>query len=104
MAEIRWSLTAIRDLEEIEAYIARDSPLYALRMSDGILESIETLGDLPVRGRDVPEFERMDLREIIHRSYRLVYLARDETVTVLHSVHGARDLNGLVEREPWEIG
>ncbi len=44
-----------------------------------------------------------DLRELLFRGYRIVYLLKDENVTILRVVHGARDLAELVRREPWEI-
>jgi plasmid stabilization system protein ParE len=39
MAQVRWSLTAAEDLRAIEAFIARDSPLYAIRLTDQIVEA-----------------------------------------------------------------
>ena len=51
----------------------------------------------------VPEFDREDLHEVLFGGLRIVYLPRGDTVTVLRSVHGARDLAGLAEREPWEL-
>jgi plasmid stabilization system protein ParE len=57
----------------------------------------------PRIGRVVPEFGREDLREVLFRGYRIVYLLRGDTVTVPRVVHGARDLAGLAGREPWEL-
>lgn len=102
MAEIRWSLTAGEDLREIEEYIARDSPVYAVRTVDRIVESVERLEMFPLSGRMVPEFEREDLREVIFGSYRIVYLVQEVTVTILRVVHGARDIIRLAQLEPWD--
>jgi plasmid stabilization system protein ParE len=33
----------------------------------------------------------------------MVYLLKDDTVTILRVVHGARDLVELARREPWDI-
>lgn len=103
MAEIRWSLIAESDLQEIEEYIARDSVLHAISFIDRLVERTEQLRASPGIGRVVPEFDREDLREVLFRGYRIVYLARADTVTVLRVVHGARDLEGLVAREPWDL-
>src|ERR1051325_6345176 len=100
MAQIRWSLAAEADLREIETHIARDSPTYAVRTVDRIVESVDQLERFPLSGRMVPEFERQELREIIYRSYRIVYLFENEVVSILRVVHGARDLVGLQDREP----
>lgn len=103
MAKVRWSLTAGGDLQELEDFIARDSVLHAIQFIDRIVESAETLQTAPQLGRVVPEFSRPDLRELLCRGYRIVYLLKDEYVTILRVVHGARDLAELVRREPWEI-
>ena len=104
MAQVRWSLTAGNDLQEIEDFIARDSVLHAITFVDRIVESAETLLKTPQVGRMVPEFSRSDLRELIFRGYRIVYLLQDNEVLILRVVRGARDLSALVHREPWDIG
>ena len=103
MAQVRWSLTAGNDLQDIEDFIARDSVLHAVAFVDRIVESAETLLKNPRIGRVVPEFSREDLREVIFRNYRIVYLLQDERVIVLRVVHGSRDLAALARREPWDI-
>jgi plasmid stabilization system protein ParE len=104
MAQVRWSLTAANDLQDIEDFIARDSVLHAITFVDRVVESAETLLKTPQIGRIVPEFNRPDLRELIFRDYRIVYTLQHDTVFILRVVHGARDLLALVRREPWEIG
>ncbi|MBH0201473.1 MAG: type II toxin-antitoxin system RelE/ParE family toxin [Nitrospira sp.] len=104
MAQVRWSLTAGTDLQEIEDFIARDSVLHAITFVDYIVESAETFLKTPLIGRVVPEFNRQDLREVIFRGYRIVYLVQNDEVLILRVVHGARDLLGLIRREPWDLG
>lgn len=64
MAQVRWSLTAGNDLQDIENFIARDSVLHAITFVDRMVESIETLLTNSHIGRIVPEFNRPDLREV----------------------------------------
>ena len=104
MAQVRWSLSAGQDLQDIENFIARDSVLHAITFVDRMVESTETLLTNAHIGRVVPEFNRPDLREVIFGTYRIVYLVKDDTVFILRVVHGARDLQALVRREPWDIG
>lgn len=104
MAEIRWSMTAESDLRQIEEFIAKDSPFHAVNFVGRLVESAEMLKATPMLGRIVPEFSRRSLRELLVRQYRVVYLFRNDTVTVLRVVHGARDLVKLIQREPWELG
>lgn len=101
MAKVSWSLTASRDLRQIENFIARDSILHAVSFVDRLIESAEKLQQSPQIGRVVPEFGRSDLREVLFRGYRLVYLLKNGDVIVLRVVHGARNLAALAEREPW---
>ncbi|MEK7763007.1 MAG: type II toxin-antitoxin system RelE/ParE family toxin [Nitrospirota bacterium] len=104
MAQVRWSLTAGSDLQDIEDFIARDSVLHAITFVDRVVESAETLLKTPRIGRIVPEFSRPDLREVLFREYRIVYLVQDNEILILRVVHGSRDLLALVRREPWDIG
>ena len=103
MAEIRWSVAAREDLKGIEDFIALDSPLVAVYFVDRLVEAAERLTDFPESGRIVPEFGRDDLREVVFRSYRIVYLLRGDVVTVVRVVHAARALEALARREPREI-
>lgn len=103
MAQVRWSLTAGNDLQDIESFIARDSIVHSITFVNRLIESAETLLKSPHIGRIVPEFNRPDLREVLFRGYRVVYLMQDHGIIVLRVVHGARDLLALVQREPWEI-
>ncbi len=100
MAQVRWSLTAGNDLQDIEDFIARDSVLHAITFVDRIVESAGTLFKTPHIGRIVPEFNRPDLPEVIFRGYRIVYLVQDNEVLIPRVVHGARYKLALVRREP----
>ena len=101
MAQIRWSLTAAGDVEQHEAYLARDSAVYAARLTAGILSAVEKVAEFPNLGRLVPEFQREDLRELVYGSYRIVYLREDEGVTGVRVVHGSRDLHRVFAGETW---
>ena len=101
MAEIRWTLTAAEDVQLIEEWISRDSPLNAVDFTDRLVESVEILENNPLIGRIVPEFNREGIRELIFRGYRIVYSVNETHLTILRVVHGARDLRRLEAREPW---
>jgi plasmid stabilization system protein ParE len=103
VAEIRWTLIAADDVRLLEEWIARDSHLNAVEFTDRLVGSVEKLADAPRLGRVVPEFDREPLRELIFRGYRIVYLVEGTSVNVLRVVHGARDLRGLADREPWSF-
>jgi plasmid stabilization system protein ParE len=58
VTQIIWILQAIEDVEAIHAYIARDSPHYAIPISERIVDSVERLKEFPRSGRVVPEVGR----------------------------------------------
>jgi plasmid stabilization system protein ParE len=80
------------DLREIVSFIAPDNPERAKSFGNELIDHALTLASLPERGRIVPEISEPSVREIIHRSYRIIYevFSESETVFVLRFWHGAR--------------
>jgi toxin ParE1/3/4 len=99
---IRWSDVARGDVIALREYIARDSPYYARRFTERLIEAVESLDDFPRSGRIVPEADRDDIRELIFHAYRIIYLIEADEITIVTVVHGSRDLSrrGL---PPWEV-
>ena len=73
MTVVRWTPQAADDLQAIYDFIARDSPHYAQLTVEDILAAIDRLQRFPLMGRQVPERQRDDLRELIKPPYRIVY-------------------------------
>jgi plasmid stabilization system protein ParE len=71
--KVAFTKPAITDLEGLVSFIARDNPPAAERFGYEIVSKAETLESFPLRGRVVPEFRIENIREIIHRPYRIVY-------------------------------
>jgi len=81
---------ASRDLEAIVRYTVRhSSPEIAERFGVQLVEKALSLASLPERGRVVPEVGE-PFREIIFRSYRIVYRLSDSLVEVVRFWHAAR--------------
>jgi toxin ParE1/3/4 len=83
---------ALSDLERIVAYIAFDNPAAAQKVGDQLLDAALSLEALPERGRMVPEFRRPEIREIVVRSYRIIYRVNktNASVEIVRFWHGAR--------------
>ena len=79
--------------------IARDNPQAAQRFGFEIIAKAEKLNEFPLLGRVVPEFKIENIREIIHRPYRIVYRAREdqEMIEILRVWHAARGIPKLYE-------
>jgi toxin ParE1/3/4 len=83
---------AVSHLVAIREYIARDSPRYALAMIDRITRRSAQIGEFPLSGGQVPEFNRGDVREVVENPYRIICRVKDEQVDVLAVIHGARKM------------
>jgi toxin ParE1/3/4 len=83
---------ALSDLERIVAYIAPHNAIAAERLGNQLLDAALSLRTFPERGRVVPEFRRQELREIIFRSYRIIYRMNDtdQSLEIVRFWHGAR--------------
>ena len=83
---------ALSDLERIVAYIAPHNAIAAERMGNQLLDAALSLRTFPERGRMVPEFGRPEVREIIFRSYRIIYRINqtDRSLEIVRFWHGAR--------------
>jgi plasmid stabilization system protein ParE len=88
------SPSARADLRDIVRYISFDAPEEALQFGRFLISRTRLLGQSPALGRIVPEFEDPFIREIIVRSYRVVYRLDDSQhlVEVIRFWHAARGL------------
>ena len=80
---------ATNDLEEICQFIGRDSIYYAKKFIKIFLHLILILDKYPKIGRIVPEKQNSNIREIIYRSYRIIYKIRENKVEILTVIHGS---------------
>ncbi len=97
--QVTWTESAWTDIEEVADYIAKDSQHYAGAFIREVRDAARSLAHLAERGRTVPEFNDPLIRELIVKSYRLIYKVTSRTTYILGFIHGARDLSSLWERE-----
>lgn len=90
MAEVRWSGTAVEQINEIAEFIAQDSPISADRWVDRVFAHQEQLQEQPLSGRVVPEVADEKIRELIIGNYRLIYRSSTESVDVLSVQHSRK--------------
>ena len=86
------SPSARADLRDIVRYISFDAPDRALEFGMFLISRTRLLAQSPELGRIVPEFEDPFTREIIVRSYRVVYRLDDSRhlIEVIRFWHAAR--------------
>jgi toxin ParE1/3/4 len=89
--KVHWTETAEGHLDAIYAYIAQDSPRYALRMVDRLTRRPQQIADYPLSGRRVPEYEMDQIREVIEGPCRIIYYLKPDQIDVLAVLHGSQD-------------
>ena len=97
--EVLWSTLALEDLNSVFEYIARDSQFYANRLIDEVIEKVNSIPDLPFRGRITPEYREETLREVFVKQYRIIYEVTERSVIVHGVIHMARDLESFWHKE-----
>ena len=90
-------MRSLADLEAIGDVIGRDNPEAAEAWVLRLISVAERAGEMPLSGRRVPEIGREDVRELLVRSYRVVYRVQSDRVQVLTVFEGHR-------RFPDEVG
>ena len=83
-ARISFAASAVADLEAIRSwYAGQQAPEVGERLLREIVAHVEQLVDFPESGRMVPEFGLVQLREIIHPPFRIVYRFDQDRVRVV---------------------
>lgn len=87
------SASARTDLRDIVRYISLDNPDAAVRFGQFLISRTRLLMKSPELGRMVPELQDELIREIIVRSYRVVYRVNhaQRSVEIIRFWHSARD-------------
>ncbi len=86
--KIFWTKESLHRLQEIEEYISKDNPIVAMEFVDKLISVAETIIDNPEKGRIVPELSLENIRELLHRNYRIVNLVKKNSVDILTVFEG----------------
>lgn len=90
---ISFAASAVADVEAIRAwYAGQQVPEVGERLLREIIAHVEHLADFPESGRVVPEFGLVQLREITHPPFRIVYRLGEECVRVVRVWRSERRL------------
>lgn len=91
--KVIFSPTAIKDLAESVAYVARHDREAAIRLGEGLIKAAEgMLSSQPQAGPVCPEYAGTEVRYWLFRGYRIVYEVHSDRgfVSVLRFWHCAR--------------
>jgi toxin ParE1/3/4 len=95
--KVRFSAEALRDLESIGDYIAKDSAARAREFVLTLREKALAIGDMPHVYPIVQRYANKELRRRVFRDYLIYYRVQNGAVQIVHIVHGARDIGALFD-------
>lgn len=84
---------AQQELIQIKWYIAQDSEFYANKTVNEINKRIDNLLLFPEMGRVIDKDE--NIRQIIYKSYKILYKFNSENIYILHIIHHSRDISNF---------
>lgn len=84
---------ALDDLEDIRAFIQKDSPKNALEEMGRIFSLIDSLGEFPNLGKIASEKFTPPIRQLLSGNYRIIYRIVDGVAEVLSITHGSRQMD-----------
>lgn len=86
---LRWTASALRDLERITDYLFDETPLHAPRLVRSLYKSTTALKTFPNRGRPG---KKQGTRELVIPSlpYIVVYKVREDSVYIARILHAAQ--------------
>ena len=89
--QIVWLKTALKNLDELGAYIAQDNPIAASQMVNLITSQVKQLSTQPAMGRPGRVLGTREL-VISNTHYLVSYRIKNNTVEVLRVFHTSRQL------------
>lgn len=98
MGAVRKFPAAERDLIEIGAYIAQDSPINADRFIDALEAECQKLADSPIILGKKCEGLNPDLRRYNFKRYAIVYRPIPNGIELVGVFHGSRQLEAMFKR------
>lgn len=93
--KVVWSSRAQKDLIQIYNYISKDSLYYAQKTVNEIVKKTNKLYDFPQMGRKIENIQDIDYRELIYKSYKIIYKVQYSTIYIHRIWHSARLINNL---------
>ena len=92
MVELIWLKTASDDLIQIYNYIYKDSIYYSIKTVNEIIDMVDRLKEFPYMGRKIPEYELETQRELIYKSYRIIYKIESNKIFIRRIWHSSREM------------
>ena len=95
MVKLQYSKPAITDLHNIFLYISNDSVINARRFAHALRERIKILKVHPEMGKPVFPQRFPNVKQVLYKSYRIIYKYKNEVVTILVITHQERLIENI---------
>jgi toxin ParE1/3/4 len=92
MVTIKWTDQATQDIDNISAFIAKDSEKYAKIQALRFFEAVDILTKQPKFVQIVQEVGDPTIRQLIQGNYRIIYKIIDQELIHILTVHHSRRL------------
>ncbi len=90
MVKLSYTRPALTDLYNIFLYISNDSIVNARHFVRELKDRIKTLKSNPEKGRPLFPDRYPAIRQVLHKSYRIIYQFKGESVLILVITHQSR--------------
>jgi toxin ParE1/3/4 len=87
---------ATTDMRLIGRWIKRDNPSRALTFVQELRQRCHAIGSRPRMYPLLEGFEVAGIRRCNHQKYLIFYKIENDTVRILHVLHGARDIAAII--------
>ncbi len=83
---VRWTTEALKDLDEIENFIALDNPERAYTFIEELLDFGDSLGEFAYKGTQAKWTKDTAIKEFYYKEYTFIYEIAENQV-IIHEVH-----------------
>ena len=95
MVELQYSKPALTDLHNIFLYISNDSVINARRFIHALKERIKILKSYPELGKPIFTQRFTYVRQVLHKSYRIIYIYQNNKIIILAITHQTRLIENI---------
>ena len=83
---VKWTVEALNDLEEIELFIAKDNIDRALSFVNELIDFGDSLGNSANKGTQAKWTNDTSVKEMYYKDYTFIYEINSDSV-IIHEIH-----------------
>jgi toxin ParE1/3/4 len=83
MLRVEWTDQAIEKMEQISDYISLDSINAARNWIESVFNKEKLISVNPYIGREVPEYNNLQVREVFEGNYRVIYRVEVDKIRII---------------------